>query len=67
MKVSCEVDEVELVNDEGWDQPGVSVTCSRCRHVTESFGTTDASVKRCLALLREECPRSEKNFYEGSL
>lgn len=42
---------------------GVEATCSRCGHVTESYGTSEASVKRCLAKLREECPRHEKNWY----
>jgi hypothetical protein len=39
------------------------VTCSRCDHQTESFGTSGASIRRCLALLREECPEDEENFY----
>ena len=42
---------------------GVEATCSRCGHATEAFGTCDASVRRCLVALREECPRGEQNFY----
>lgn len=64
MRVDCNVDEVELEGDYG-PVEGVTVTCSRCHHSTESFGTSDASVKRCLALLREECPKNERNFYVG--
>jgi hypothetical protein len=30
---------------------------------TESYGTSEASVRRCLVMLREECPRGERNFY----
>ncbi len=61
-KVACEVEEV-LIDDNGREQPGVEVTCTRCDHVTQSFGTSEKSVKRCLVLLREECPNNENNFY----
>lgn len=44
-------------------QPGVCATCSECDHETESFGTSDRSIKRCLVLMREECPLGEENFY----
>jgi len=63
MKVHCEVEEVELDNDSGREVPGVRVTCSRCGHSTESFGTAEPSVRRCYALLREECPNGEHNYY----
>jgi hypothetical protein len=63
VKIQCTVNEVDLENDDGRDQPGVTATCGRCGHATESFGTSDASVRRCLVLLREECPRNEKHFY----
>ncbi len=62
MRVLCEVDTVDLEGDHG-DVEGVQVTCSRCDHCTESFGTSDASIRRCLALLREECPNEENNYY----
>ena len=62
-RVPCEVAEVELEGDYSSEVDGVIATCSRCGHETESFGTSDASVRRCLALLREECPRGEHNFY----
>lgn len=62
MLVRCSVDEIELEGDYG-PVDSVQATCRRCRHTTESYGTSSASVKRCLALLREECPRGEKNFY----
>jgi hypothetical protein len=57
-RVECEVDEDEV---EG--QPTVIVTCSQCGHQTESYGTGDSSIKRCLALMREECPEGEENYY----
>lgn len=58
MQVECEVNYYE---DE--TPARVEVTCSKCGHTVESFGTSDASVRRCLALLREECPLGENNFY----
>ena len=61
--VECEVEEVELINDNGRTVTGIRVTCSKCDHVTESYGTGPASVKRCLALMREECELNEENFY----
>jgi hypothetical protein len=63
MRVPCEVSEEILTNDDGIDVPGVVVSCSRCDHETESFGTSDRSVKRYLVLMREECPNGEDNFY----
>jgi hypothetical protein len=66
MKVNCDIEEVELEDDRGQMRPGVRATCSRCDHQTESFGTGEKSRKRCLVLLREECPRNEENFYRDS-
>jgi hypothetical protein len=67
MRVVCDIEEVMLTNDSGYDIDGVEATCRRCGHVTESFGTDDPSIKRCLALMREECPRGQFNFYvQGS-
>lgn len=63
MRVECEVSFTELETDSGRMIDGVEVTCSRCGHTTESYGDGEDSIKRCLALLREECPRGEKNFY----
>lgn len=63
MKVSCSVAEIELVTDNGRAVPSVEASCSRCGHATESYGTSDQSVKRCLVLMCEQCPKQEKNFY----
>lgn len=66
MRVECEIEEVDLENENGRVVEGVRATCNRCLHETESFGTSEASRKRCLALMREECPKSEENFYVDS-
>lgn len=62
-KVSTTVSYVDLDGDYGTIE-GVEVTCDRCGHSEESFGVDDRSVRRCALLLRENCPRNEKNFYE---
>ena len=63
MRVFCSVEHGDLENEEGRLVAGVTVTCSRCDHEAESFGTGDNSVRRCCALLREECPLDEENYY----
>jgi hypothetical protein len=62
MRVRCSIDEIEMDGDFG-PVAGVFASCSRCAYETESFGTDEASVRRCLALMREECPNGECNFY----
>jgi hypothetical protein len=57
------VDEIELDNEDGYPVDSVAATCSRCDHQTESYGTGDASRRRCLLMLRQTCPRRECNFY----
>lgn len=65
MKVDVEIEEIELENASGHSVDSVQATCSRCDHQTESYGTGDGSIRRCLALLREECPNSEENYYSA--
>ena len=62
MRIYCDIDEDLLPGDYA-NVEGVTATCSRCGHTTESYGTSDASISRCLVLLRDECPREENNFY----
>ena len=45
------------------DGGGTTAQCERCGHITESYGTSEASVKRCLVLMREECPEGQLNWY----
>lgn len=61
-RVLAEIEEVVLEND-GCEVDGVEATCTRCGHTTESYGTSGASRRRCLVLLREECPLGQQNFY----
>lgn len=63
MKVLVTVCETTLEGDEGQDIEGVRVTCDRCDHAVEIFGTSDRSIRRGCVMLREECPQNEENFY----
>lgn len=62
MRVRCWIEEVELEGDHALVE-GVEATCTRCDHRTEAFGTSEASVRRALVMLRETCPRGELNYY----
>ena len=58
MGVQADVEEVEV---EG--RPGLVVTCEKCGHAVEVYGTSGASARRGAVMLSEECPEGEKNFY----
>lgn len=62
-KVQCTVEETMLENENGYEVEGIVATCDKCGHTTESFGTSQASIDRCLVMMRDECPRNESNFY----
>jgi ribosomal protein S27E len=62
-EVICEVMETELENDDGRWVDGVVATCGDCGNTTESFGTSERSVRRCLVMMRDECPEGASNFY----
>jgi len=61
-RITATIEEVELDGDYG-EIPSVEATCTKCGHTTESYGQESASIRRCLVLLREECPRNESNYY----
>lgn len=65
-KVTATIARGYLVNEEGREQEAVKATCGKCGHVTDSYGTGESSIKRCLILLRKECPMREANFYVGT-
>lgn len=62
-KVECTIEDCKIETEDGRKVSGVVATCTRCGHATESFGTGENSIKRCLVLLREECPEGEENYY----
>ena len=63
MRIACSVQTIDLDLDDGDTVEGIRTTCNRCDHRTESFGTSDRSVRRCFALMRQQCPRDGNNFY----
>lgn len=61
--IHCKITEEHLHGDNVRWIEGVVATCSLCNHQTQSFGTGEASILRCLAMLREDCPLGQSNFY----
>jgi len=62
MRVPCSIAEAPLKGENG-DVKGIIVTCNKCGHTTQCFGTSDRSKLRCLAAMRAECPEGQDNFY----
>ncbi len=62
--VTVTVTVSETENENGWPVDTVTAECNRCGHTTESYGSSGASIRRCMVLLREECPKEENNFYK---
>jgi hypothetical protein len=63
-RVSVRIEEEDDVETEdGYQVEGVRAICTKCEHEVECPGTGRGSILRCCALLREECPLGEKNFY----
>ena len=62
-RIECEVRHTVSPKDSGLMVAGVEVTCNECGHCERSFGETELSVRRCLALLRENCPEGDDNYY----
>ena len=63
MKVGAVVDIYLTQNEDGYEVMETCAICRRCDLETTSYGDSEASVRRCLVLLREECPKGEANFY----
>jgi hypothetical protein len=61
-KVECEIQYLNLCSNGFWRE-GVQVICSKCGQTSESFGTKEKSIKRCLAILADKCLIGENNFY----
>ena len=62
-KIECSITYDTVENKDGYDVSGTIATCQDCGHEVTSYGTTDRSVKRCFAVMKEECPSEENNFY----
>lgn len=66
MRVDVDIFEDEVENDDGRPIPGLRLICERCGQEVEVWGTTDASARRGAAMLAEECPNGESNYYDVS-
>ena len=62
-RIECEITYTVGENEKGFDQEITRAYCTRCGNETVSYGHGKLSVKRCLALMNEQCPRGENNFY----
>lgn len=63
MKIKAEISTDEELNERGRYMPCTRATCTKCHHTTFSWGDGGASARRCLALLKSDCPFGENNFY----
>jgi ribosomal protein S27AE len=66
MKVSLDVFQTEVENDDGDTVEGIEMECPRCGHMVKVYGTHEGSLARGTAMMRDECPRGEKNRYEAT-
>ncbi len=62
MKVETAIEEADVDADYG-TVFGLIVTCKRCGHSVKAGGAHEGSAARAAAMLRDECPRGERNFY----
>ena len=62
MRIFCAIRYIELDGDYG-AVDSVEATCPRCGACEDSYGTDDASIRRCLLMLNQNCERDEDNFY----
>ena len=63
MRVTASIENITLEGDYANEIDSVEATCSRCGHTTQSYGQHEDSIRRCLVLLRDECPLGESNYY----
>jgi len=61
--VKCIIDYSTTENNNGYETDCMFVECKKCAYETMSYGHSEESIKRCLALMNEECPENESNFY----
>ena len=56
-QVEATIESGECENEDGYEIDCVSATCTKCGHEAEAYGDGDASIRYCLVLLSQECPR----------
>jgi hypothetical protein len=63
MRVNVEIHQTDVEGDYA-QVDGLLLVCGRCGHEVEVAGTSGASARRGAVMLREECPKSENNYYD---
>jgi hypothetical protein len=63
MRVECEVEEIDLEDENGRPVPSVCIKCSRCDHEATAYGRGERSIRKAAMSLRDDCPNDEDNFY----
>jgi hypothetical protein len=61
-RIEASAEEIELEGDYA-PVAGLLVTCGKCGHEVEVFGTSDRSERMGGVMLAQECPLGERNFY----
>ena len=64
MQVDVEILQTDVEGDYA-QVDGLCLVCNRCGHEVEVAGTGNASARRGAAMLREECPKGENNYYKA--
>lgn len=64
MRVPTSITEIEIENDDGRMIDSLRVTCTKCGHSVDIFGTELKSAKRGAATLHETCPEELNNRYQ---
>jgi len=62
-EVACQITKIRIRNANGFFTDGVQAVCSKCGQMSDSYGTGEKSIKRCLAVLHDTCLNNEDNFY----
>lgn len=63
MRATADVSHITLPGDYSEEIPSVEVRCRRCGYTVEVYGDGEDSIRRGFVMLREGCPRRERNYY----
>jgi hypothetical protein len=63
--------DIEITETGGSDDPAdgpakLIAKCGRCNHEVSVYGHSERSRRRAAAMLREQCPEEENNYYRDS-
>lgn len=64
--VYCDITYGTTENDDGEEVDCTYANCQECDATIMSYGMSNRSVRRCLVVMREECPNGEENYYMAS-